>query len=705
MTFERVLLLAVFLLASFPAAAVRELAGQTPGGAYFRIVAPDAWRAGDALVLYQHGFDFDPPEPNPSLGPLVEIQLQQGYAVAASSYSQRGWALFRALDDNAELLSRFTDEFGAPGEIVAFGGSMGGLVSLRLAEDPRFAERTSSVFALCPAAAGTEAWDFAFDLRLIYDDICAGVDGGELQKGVPPLTWALDLGQIPPNLDNLENNENALRALARVTQCTGLALPTDFRTPPQRARLAELMRRSRITDEAFLSTNLAYAVFAMSDVVRAADKLSVRGPFESGRQAYVAGENVTAYPLVHADPFARYDLADASSLAGTGRAKILSLHTSKDQLVVPAHQTHLRRRYPAERLVSAIVAEDAPTHCTFTIAEGLASWQALRAWRAGAPKPSVASLQTACTALVGAGAAGPCRIDANAAINGVVAAPRTAHAPPITYSGVWFDAQRNGEGIVIEELDDPIGHWQSGAQRVLVSWFTYDLAREPLWIVGQGEVLADNAVRVRDAYVGRGRGFTAGGVATRTRWGRLDLEFVGGSPPEGVARIRWRDAGDYGSGTLVYRQTSMLGTGAPPGVFLDPPPPFTFARSGTYTLAGRDGDGVILQESAVGAGAGSRTLSQLVWYSFDRDGDPLWLVGAAVDGSRSFEMYTARGARFGMGFAPGDVTRTHWGRVELDVSSCRVVALDWRANDAAFGAGRAVTTRLSLPPRLGGCGG
>ena len=507
MTLVRILLFFLLALASLPAAAVRELSGQTPGGAFYRIVAPDGWRAGDPLVLYQHGFDFDPPAPNPSLGPLVEVQLAQGYAVAASSFSQRGWALFRALDDNAELLEVFTGAFGAPGEIVAFGGSMGGLVSLKLAEDPRFADRTSSVFAICPAAAGTEAWDFAFDLRLIYDQLCAGVSGGELQRGDPPHTWALNLDQIPPNLDNLENSEDALRALTRVAQCTGLGLPTGLRTLAQRQRLAELQRITRITDEAFLATNLAYAVFAMSDVVRAPEKLGGRSPFDSARSAYASGENVSALPDVRADPFGRFDLADASSLAGTGRAKILSLHTSKDQLVVPAHQAYLRRRYPAERIVSAIVAEDAPTHCAFTVAEGLAGWQALRAWSAGAPKPSVASLQSACTAILATGAAGPCRIDANATISGVVAQRRLAYAPLITYSGVWFDPARSGEGIVIEELDDPIGHWQSGAQRVLVSWFTYDTNREPLWIVGQGEVLADNAVRVRDAYVGSGRGW------------------------------------------------------------------------------------------------------------------------------------------------------------------------------------------------------
>lgn len=702
------LLLALACVA--PAHAVRELSGQSPGGAYYRIAVPDGWEAGDALVLYQHGFDFDPPAPDPGLGPLLEVQLAQGYAVAASSFSQRGWALFRALDDNAELLAAFTAAFGPPGELVAFGGSMGGLISLKLAEDPRFADRTRSVFSICPAAAGTEAWDFAFDLRLMYDDICEGVGGGELQTGDPPHTFALNLDQIPPNLDNLENNQDALRALTRVTQCTGLALPSDFRTTAQRARLAELKRRSGIDDEDFLATNLAYAAFAMSDLVRAPDKLGGRSPFDSWRDPYLSGESRASYPELRADPFARFDLAFASSLAGTGSAKILSLHTSKDQLVVPAHQAWLRARYPAQRLVSAIIAEAQPTHCAFTPAEGLASWDSLRAWSAGAPKPTVAELQSRCALLASLGVEGPCRIDPNAQITGRVAGARPGYANVPSVSGVWFDPARSGEGIVIEELDDAVGWWRGGAQRVLVSWFTFDPRGEPLWIVGQGEVLGDNAVLVRDAYVAQARAFAAGGAATRTRWGRIDLEFSGARalPGGGVMRIRWHGPPGYGSGTLAYQQGSPLGLGDPLGasgtLVANPPPPFSYGRSGTYTVDGRDGDGVILQESALFGPAGARAVSQLVWYTFDLEGEPLWLVGAAFDAQRyAFDLYAARGARFGGAFDPDDVQRTLWGRVELEIRDCAVVALRYRAIDPAYGEGVVATRRLSLPPRIGGC--
>src|SRR5262249_60670269 len=123
-----------------PAAhAERVITGSTPSGAYYRIAVPDNWKSGDPLILFQHGLTFEPPGPNPDLGPIADLQLSEGYAVAASSYRQRSLALFTAADDNAELLAVFKQQVGSPGTIIPYGASLGGLIALKLAEDPRFA--------------------------------------------------------------------------------------------------------------------------------------------------------------------------------------------------------------------------------------------------------------------------------------------------------------------------------------------------------------------------------------------------------------------------------------------------------------------------------------------------------------------------------------------------------------------------------------
>ncbi len=128
-----------------------EFSGELSSGAWYHVEIPDGWQPGDTLVLYQHGFDFTPPTDTPGLGPLASVMLAEGYAVAATTYQERGWALFTAIDDNRDLLAKFEALAGAPGEIVPFGGSMGGLIALKLAEADGFPP-VKGAYALCPAA-------------------------------------------------------------------------------------------------------------------------------------------------------------------------------------------------------------------------------------------------------------------------------------------------------------------------------------------------------------------------------------------------------------------------------------------------------------------------------------------------------------------------------------------------------------------------
>ncbi len=120
------LLAIVALLLPAIVQAQRVLTGTTPSGAYYRIAVPDNWHSGGSLILFQHGLTFAAPGPNPDLGPIAQLQLSEGYAIAASSYRQRAWALFTAPDDNAELLDVFKAQVGTPGAIIPYGASLGG---------------------------------------------------------------------------------------------------------------------------------------------------------------------------------------------------------------------------------------------------------------------------------------------------------------------------------------------------------------------------------------------------------------------------------------------------------------------------------------------------------------------------------------------------------------------------------------------------
>lgn len=539
------------LVPVLPAWAVREFNGQGASGAYYRIAVPDNWQAGGPLVLYQHGLNFSLDD-DPGLGPLRDIALQQGYAIAASGFSQRGWALFRALDENRELLEIFRQQVGAPGEIVPFGGSMGGLIALKLAEQPDIKPLVKGVLALCPPVAGSRAWDSGFDLRVAYDRVCANVDNGRLLRGSEPYPWAYDLNQIPDDLDNLETDTDVLRSLASVALCTGLELPDWARTSGMRQRLARLTALTHITNERFLLTNIAYSTFVLGDVLRAADKMGGRNPFGNVGAVYADADIDANVVRVTPQPAAAVQFKWLSDFHGDvgSSVKIMSVHTSGDQLVIPAHQSVLRQRVPANQLVSAVVNEAQPSHCGFGTREGIAAWELLRAWKDGGAKPDVAALQQACLAAPGSD---ECRYDASyvpPTMDSRVA-PR-AEPPSIDarYSGNWYDPSRNGEGIALEILPD------NGAA---VYFFTFpptgDAAGQA-WMVAGGRVVPGGIVFDNVQY----RPDPGASVpnADSKPWGRL---YVGFSDCEN-GELRWEGPSGWGGKTVpIKRLTALAGLG------------------------------------------------------------------------------------------------------------------------------------------------
>src|SRR5690606_16157257 len=254
------------------------------------------------------------------------------------------------------------------------------------------------------------------DLRLAFDTVCEGAGAGDLPLGSAPLDWALDLGDIPLDLGDLGDQARVLAALVALNRCTGVNLPPALRNDAMQERLDELMAFARLSDEDFLVTQVAYAVFVLSELVRSPDALAGANPFTTAGVDYGDLPDIDAgIRRIVADPRAADLLHRASDFGGDiGAAKVLTMHTSRDELVVAANQEFIREVVPPQQLVSAIVAEDAPSHCGFSEAEGVAGWQSLREWIDGAPKPEVADLQALCGELAAWGLEGPCRFDPDA---------------------------------------------------------------------------------------------------------------------------------------------------------------------------------------------------------------------------------------------------------------------------------------------------
>ena len=391
------------LLVSVPVLAIAdsEITDSTDGGAFYKIVVPDHWN-GD-LVIWNHGFSLAPPAPVNDLGPLAELQLLEGYAVAASSYQQAGWALFKTKNDLQDLVGVFKGNFGTPNRVLLTGGSLGGLVTVAAIEEAHIGN-VAGAFPFCGAVAGSRNWDAALDLRLVYDAVCAGVPGAAIPGGAEGL---------PPHASFTQTD----LGLA-VNACTGILTPPAYRTAGQNERRKKILD-TLLIPENFLLTDMGYATFGMSDLVYDPRKLS--GKIGTGNVGVDYGDPAinASIARVSPNPGAANRLGKSYTPTGNvGRTKIVSLHTDKDGLVLVENEAEYAMVVPAGNLTTAVVVEAVPTHCGFTQAEIVAGWESLRAWVNGAPQPTAASIQGTCQYLPST-FSGPCRIDPGFVIPGM----------------------------------------------------------------------------------------------------------------------------------------------------------------------------------------------------------------------------------------------------------------------------------------------
>jgi len=367
--------------------------GQTPGGAYFKIVLPADWN-GD-LVIWNHGYSLDEPNADVDLGTLEDVQLAQGYAVAASSYRQSGWALFHTVEDLGELYQEFTARFGAPGQVYVYGASLGGIVTAQAIEQAKLGNVVGAM-SMCGATAGSRVWDGALDLRLIYDVVASGIPGAAIPGGAEGLPEDSDFNEID--------------FVFAVNAATGILLSPEFRTPQQQANLDKILEVTGIP-QTFLLADMHFATFGLSDLVH--DSMKLGGAIGVGNDGVIYGDIEIDRDVqrVTSDPVANQYLGWHYTPSGiVGEAKIVQIHTDKDGLVIVENAGEYADIIPAANLSTAIVVEDESTHCGFTAAETVAAWESLRAWVAGDQQPDAIEIQRRCESALSE-YDGPCRFE------------------------------------------------------------------------------------------------------------------------------------------------------------------------------------------------------------------------------------------------------------------------------------------------------
>ncbi|MFC3201216.1 prolyl oligopeptidase family serine peptidase [Alteromonas oceani] len=137
-------------------------------GALWRASVPKNWNG--TLLLYARGYSSKLSPPKLAPGDSEKMLLEAGYALAASQYPQAGWSVEQAIPSQVMVLDAFSNVYTKPDRIIAWGSSMGGLITAALAE--RHSDRLDGAITLCASAFGAVpmmnmAFDGAFTLATL----------------------------------------------------------------------------------------------------------------------------------------------------------------------------------------------------------------------------------------------------------------------------------------------------------------------------------------------------------------------------------------------------------------------------------------------------------------------------------------------------------------------------------------------------------
>ncbi len=179
------------------------------GSATYRIEMPDDWN-GD-LVVWAHGFkgfgtelDVDTP-PRALRSHLIDL----GYAWAASSYSENGYAPGIGADDSLAVRDYFIQEHGQPGTIYLVGASMGGNVVALSLED--FPGAYDGALSICGAIGGETEIDYLVSwahLAAFFAGTELPLDQGALAVTIA-LTGPVSTALGPPDMPTLAGQQFA----------------------------------------------------------------------------------------------------------------------------------------------------------------------------------------------------------------------------------------------------------------------------------------------------------------------------------------------------------------------------------------------------------------------------------------------------------------------------------------------------------------
>ncbi|MGZ4175735.1 MAG: alpha/beta hydrolase [Solirubrobacteraceae bacterium] len=421
---------ALALAAATPAtAASTHYTGTTSDGGGWIADVPSSWNG--TLLLYSHGYGTLSPQDAPDPNTQAAL-LGAGYALAGSGYDPNGslWALGSAVRDQFQTLRTVEKTVlpSRPTQVLAFGTSMGGLISAL--EDQQSNGRLDGALTTCGlVAGGIQLNNYQLDGEYAIDKLLAGnaaklvnyTSQGDAVNAAVTLNTAATQAQNTP--EGRARLALAMALMNVTTWAPGQSMPGvyDYVTQEQEQYNEEFVSNPVMI---FIETGRQQIELAAGGNggwdagVNFAKLLSHSSYYAEVHALYQAAglslrddlKTLTQGANIRASDRAIRWLEQTSVPTGHLQVPELDLHTISDQLVPVQQENYyhglVRRAGDRDLLRQDFVARQ--EHCNFTPAELVAGVQAVQHRVSAGSWDSVAlpaSLQAAATGLNLGGAA------------------------------------------------------------------------------------------------------------------------------------------------------------------------------------------------------------------------------------------------------------------------------------------------------------
>jgi pimeloyl-ACP methyl ester carboxylesterase len=290
---------------------------------------PGHWNG--TLLLFSHGYVLPGSDSTASDAPEVTTRawlLDHGYALAGTSFRNSGWAVEEALQDQMQLLTAFRRRYGTPRRTIAWGGSMGGLISAALVE--RHPSTFAGGMSMCGVMAGAVgSWNLRLDSAFAFRALFA--------------PSALDVVRVRHPSDELATTQQIARQAqasaagrARLTLTAALG---DLPRWPGPAYDFYILRRAELERRAGGNPSWNAGVDYRAQLERSRYRGEVAKRYaEAGLDLDSDLDRLAQAPRISADPKAVAYLSRNATLAGRLRVPFLTVHATGDDQVPVEHQ-------------------------------------------------------------------------------------------------------------------------------------------------------------------------------------------------------------------------------------------------------------------------------------------------------------------------------------------------------------------------------